>query len=538
MGGPASVGRFGGGAWGRINAADLDGDGLLDVVAVFGAGGGAKGTYSGLYVYHRLGEARDNLLDAGLRLAPLTLVGENTPLIGDADGDGRPDIYCGGWLFLNRSVPGSLRFARPRRAPKPDWPDPGTMDWNGDGVPDHFVEDMWHLRLVDGKTGAASYLQVGDSDLLQDIFIRPCVCDWNGDGHHHILIGQESGHITWIENRDGRLLLERYLRQRAPNVKSGCLSVPTVCDWNGDGDLDLIVGNAAGFIEYFEYKNGVFLPPVRLQADGKEIRILAGESGSIQGALEARWGYTNPTVADWDLDGDLDLLVGCVTGEVFLFENIGSRQSPRLAAPQKLQVDWGDRPPVYPAGLRYTPGKSDLITQWRCRPQVLDWDGDGLPDLIAVDAEGFLAWYPRYRRADGRLGLRPPEHPFLYENGQPIRFCNSPEPGKNGRIVFALADWDGDGDLDIIRNGGPQHGTSLNSHSNFAWLECLRRESEHRAIYRWRGELIPSDRIRLQGHNTSPYPVDINGDGRLDLISGCEDGNLYWFSRDWIDHLL
>src|SRR5438874_449273 len=63
MDGPDSVGRFGGGAWGRINGADFDGDGLTDIVAGFGSGGGAKGTYSGLYVYRNLSSEGNGLLD-------------------------------------------------------------------------------------------------------------------------------------------------------------------------------------------------------------------------------------------------------------------------------------------------------------------------------------------------------------------------------------------------------------------------------------------------------------------------------------------
>ena len=198
-------------------------------------------------------------------------------------------------------------------------------------------------------------------------------------------------------------------------------------------------------------------------------------------------------------------------------------------------IDWGEKTHKLPEGLRYKPEKNVLVTQWRCRPLVMDWNGDGLPDLISVDEKGLLALYPRYRRHDGSLGLRPPEYPFVDEQGQPLRFCNESSPGRNGRIVFDLVDWDGDGDLDIIRSGGSRDGKNLDSHSNFTYYECIRMEPQHKAVFRWRGELIPSSKIRLQGHNSSPTAVDIDGDGRLDLISGCEDGNIYWFTRDWIE---
>jgi hypothetical protein len=46
----------------------------------------------------------------------------------------------------------------------------------------------------------------------------------------------------------------------------------------------------------------------------------------VQGPAEAKWGYTNPWVADWDLDGDLDILVNDIRGEVVCYQNIGSNR--------------------------------------------------------------------------------------------------------------------------------------------------------------------------------------------------------------------
>ncbi len=535
MGDDKTIGRFGGGAWGRVNGADFNGDGTIDLVVSFGSGGGANGTYSGLYIFKNVGTVHNGLLDNVMNLASHRFTKAATPFIGDANGDGRPDIYCNGYLYLNISSGGEVRFAARRKALDPHWPTPGDVDWNHRKIIDHFVEDDWRLCLKDGKTGAVEILKVGEQELLDDIFIRPFVCDWNGDGVPDILIGQESGHISYIENRDGHLQKEQLLLQHNPNVKSGCGSVPFFCDWNGDGYPDLVVGNAAGYIEYFEGYSEGFRPVKRLEANGKTIRIQAGEFGSIQGPQEARWGYTSPVVTDWDGDGDLDLLVGCVTGEIYFYENIGTRVHPLLASPKKLTIDWGEREPVFPRGLRYKPDANVLVTQWRCRPLVMDWNGDGLPDLISIDETGLLALYPRYRRSDGSLGLKPADYPFVDEQGNPLRFCGETKPGRNGRIVFDMVDWDGDGNLDIIRSGGTKDGKNLDSHSNFTYYKCIRSEPHGKAVFRWMGELIPSSKIRLQGHNSSPFAVDIDGDGRLDLISGCEDGNIYWFSRKWID---
>ena len=87
----------------------------------------------------------------------------------------------------------------------------------------------------------------------------------------------------------------------------------------------------------------------------------------------------------------------------------------------------------------------------------------------------------------------------------------------------------GTNDLDIIRNGGDKDGkNNLDNGCNFAYLECLRTEN-NKSVFRWKGELIQKNEIRLQGHTDSPVVFDVDQNGSPDIISGCEDGNIYWF---------
>ena len=532
MGNPESIGRFGGGAWGRLNGADFDMDGDIDIVVNFGRGGNAAGTFAGLYLYENIGTPVNGLLDSGTKLGDK----EGDVFIGDSNDDGLTDVYCEGELFINKSTEKKLAFAKPVSAYNPGWPSSGEYDWNKDNTMDRFIKSRWNVELVDGKTGDTIALSVGGSKWMEDIFIRPFVCDWNGDNTSDLLIGQESGHITFVENSSGTLLKEKHILQKNPNVKSGCAGVPSLCDWDNDGDTDIITGTSSGFLELFENESGEFKPVERLEASGEVIRIEAGEFGSVQGPGEARWGYLCPAVADWDMDGDMDIVAGCVTGQNLFFENIGSPREPVLAPAAYLTVDWGNSEPVYPAGMRYKPEPNQLITQWRCRPVVIDWNGDNLPDYLTIDEKGVLACYPRFRKDDGSLGLKPATYPFLDENNKPLTFCTHEVPGRNGRIKFSLADWDGDGDLDIIRNGGTEDGKkNLDNARNFVYLECLKTE-KNTSVYKWRGELIKSDFLHLQGHTDSPIVFDVDGNGSLDIISCCEDGNIYWFLREWIEN--
>ncbi|MBM3796193.1 MAG: VCBS repeat-containing protein [Acidobacteria bacterium] len=93
--------------------------------------------------------------------------------------------------------------------------------------------------------------------------------------------------------------------------------------------------------------------------------------------------------------------------------------------------------------------------------------------------------------------------------------------GASGRRKVELADWDSDGDLDLITDsdGGP------------VWYENA--GSQERPVMRLRGKLIRN--ASLAGHSPTPNVADWNGDGRLDLIIGAEDGLFYYFERSYIE---
>ncbi|NQX97775.1 MAG: VCBS repeat-containing protein, partial [Flavobacteriales bacterium] len=94
------------------------------------------------------------------------------------------------------------------------------------------------------------------------------------------------------------------------DIDVGTFSDPTFADIDGDGDLDLYVGEYNGAIKVFTNNgSGVFTAAADLQAGGTAIDV---------------GGYSAPTFADIDGDGDLDLYVGEYYGSIEFFTNNGS----------------------------------------------------------------------------------------------------------------------------------------------------------------------------------------------------------------------
>ncbi len=352
--------------------------------------------------------------------------------------------------------------------------------------------------------------------------IVPIAFDWDKDGDLDLIVGDEDGRVAFVENT-GQFNADHtpvfaapfHFQQEADTLKCGALATPVGVDWDGDGDMDIVSGNTAGYLEFFENLSGPkvaqprWAAPRRMEVDGKPFRVMAGPNGSIQGPAEAKWGYTTLNVADWDGDGRPDILCNSILGEVMWLRNAGSRTSPTLAASQPVEVEWMDAQPALAWGWRKPQGKA-LLTQWRTTPVVFDFNKDGLPDLAMLDQEGYLAYFER-AEAGGKRLLKPPRRAFVDEQGSPLRL-NAKTAGASGRRKLCVTDWDGDGQFDFLLNS-----------ANADFLQQVGTKDGN-WVFKNAGTLAAKN---IEGHDVSPAVVDFDGDGIPDFLGGAEDGRFY-----------
>lgn len=449
-----------------------------------------------------------------------------------------------GWVFVIRNVGSESepQYAEPvklKSGGKPievfGMPSPNLADFDGDGDLDlicgefldsfTFFENVGTRREPEYSTGRK--LTYNGEVIRMDLqMILPAAVDWDDDDDVDLVVGDEDGRVAFVENtgvvRAGlpQFLPPRYFQQVAAEVKFGALATPVGADWDGDGDEDILSGNTAGYIGFIENLSapGEFPPrwakPRLLSAGGEVIRIQAGYNGSIQGPCEAKWGYTTLTVADWDRDGLSDLVVNSIWGKVLWFRNVGTRSEPTLAAAMPVKVAWPGTPPK-PEWNWWNPRSDELVTQWRTTPVAVDWNQDGLTDLVMLDHEGFLTLWARSKRSDGTLILNPPERVFVDPEGLPLRL-NDGYAGRSGRRKLTVVDWNRDGLPDIL----------LNSSNADLLLNQGLRDGKYVMA-----NLGPVAQLEVAGHTSSPTTVDWNADGIPDLLLGAEDGYFYYMEH-------
>lgn len=207
-------------------------------------------------------------------------------------------------------------------------------------------------------------------------------------------------------------------------------------DYDGDGALDVIVG-VGDWTEYGwdnaydvdgKWTNGPlhgyvyvlrnqgtndnpsYEEPRKVEADGQPVDV---------------YGMPSPNFADFDSDGDLDLLCGEFVDSFNYFENVGSRTKPKYASARKLEHD----------------GQPITMDLQMIVPTAVDWDSDGDVDLIVGDEDGRVAFVEHTGHvADGLPQFLPPKY-----------FRQQAHFAKFGALVTPVGvDWDDDGDEDLI----------------------------------------------------------------------------------------
>jgi uncharacterized protein (DUF2141 family) len=315
---------------------------------------------------------------------PMRTSGYNAPTVGDVDGDGDQDLLVGtlggaynpntttidNFHFLEQTATGRFEHRTRRFLSTLDYGAetvPVPVDLDGDGDLDLLVGNkieqddtqngkLFRLLNVGSRT-EPRFREGGSVDVGGGYHLVPAFGDLDGDGDQDAVVGTWSANLRLYRNdaTDGGVDLTM-LDSTSVVLSRGRNATPALGDLDGDGDLDLLAGEASGTLNFWENTG----TPTRA-----EFTLITDEYADIDVGRRSL-----PILRDHDGDGDLDLLVGSEGEGIRLFRNVGSPTEPDFAEGVPLELP---------------------IVEFAA-PAFLDLDGDGDEDVLVGGQRGGL-WY-------------------------------------------------------------------------------------------------------------------------------------------------
>ena len=310
----------------------------------------------------------------------------------------------------------------------------------------------------------------------------PALFDWDRDGDLDLLVGEfETNSSDFPMGADGSTIRvyanigSNQAPEYDPNytwakdTEGTIMEVPQWCcigftpyfyDLNDDGYVDMITGQYhPGEVTWFRGSESGFLPGENLPQEGDPSSnwstmqaMFADEDAEPKPAIETfdYWVYSSASMGDFDDDGDYDLIVG--GSALRISENIGGKKRPSFAQRELLLDIHGNPLKVREISERekvfYTDGTEDAppAGDSKVSPYVVDWDQDGVLDLMVTDsyrsvASKAITYFRGVKTSDGHR----------FEPGVdllPTADSVKALPGSGQRVY--VADWNGDGVQDLL----------------------------------------------------------------------------------------
>lgn len=260
-----------------------------------------------------------------------------------------------------------------------------TLDMDNDGDKELILGDLSfnNLNLLTNggnkdtafMTAQETFFPANSIATNIDVFPAAFYVDVNNDGAKDLLaapniLGNAKNKESWYYKNTGTAIApvftyqsDKFLVDQMIDLGTG--AAPTFWDYNGDGLLDILVGNTYTYVT--PAIQGCYLSLYENQGTATQpvYRLVDSDFANMK---QYNLRRLVPTVADLDDDGDQDLLLGDQDGRLIYWENQGTATAPSFST---LVANY-----------------SGIDVGQNASPQLVDVDRDGDFDLLIGERNG------------------------------------------------------------------------------------------------------------------------------------------------------
>ena len=348
-------------------------------------------------------------------------------------------------------------------------------------------DEKWKPALIDQDNDGDVDLWVGVGNTMQHPFGMLYYFENVGNTSHHSFI-QRKG-----------------TRNPMDGINVGQWANPTLGDQDNDGDYDMYIG-AENFVLYFENTGN---------ASHAVFTERKGKSNPMDGKKID--GQAVPVLVDIDNDNDEDMFVGCFTGKIMFFENVGNKTNPSFRKRRQIIKN-----PMHTVDVGS-----------HAKPALLDQDNDGDYDMFVGNKHGDLFYFentgsatnPAFTQRTGQA------HPM---NGINVGAFAAPVAIDQGNLYSDL--WIGNnfGKVLYFEN-------VVSVASDLVYTERMGENNMMNDFNEYiiqlnldlynRGAAADGSFFDWLFRNAKPTLIDQDDDGDSDLWVGVQEGSIFYFEN-------